>query len=82
MVGTPLLFTVFIASSFTLIDIAVATEAMRRPMDFQSKLSPNGPFHSNHTPSERRLVEPRATQMKSIGYFANWGVYGYVCLHF
>ncbi|KAF9519413.1 glycoside hydrolase family 18 protein [Hydnum rufescens UP504] len=68
---------ILVAFASILFDTAHATEAMRRPLDFKSKLKPNGAFHSNHTLFGRGvLLEDRTSQMKSIGYFTNWGVYG------
>ena len=57
-----------------------ATPNMARPENFRSQLTPNG-ANPNHTVAARSVIESRSGGgMASVGYFTNWGIYGYVCL--
>ncbi|CAE7212314.1 unnamed protein product [Rhizoctonia solani] len=60
------------------VGIASATEVMRRPDNFKTKLTPNTPVQCN---SSAQLKAGGGSRFEkggkvNIGYFPNWGIYG------
>jgi hypothetical protein len=55
-----------------------ASPNMARPENFRSQLTPNV-ANPNHTVASRSMIQSRSSGMASVGYFTNWGIYGYVC---
>ncbi|KDN47896.1 hypothetical protein RSAG8_03316, partial [Rhizoctonia solani AG-8 WAC10335] len=69
--------TLLLSAAFLYASIASATESMRRPDNYKTKLAPNAAVHFNPLARVNASTGCFESGGKvNIGYFPNWGIYG------